>query len=62
MQSEIYIQEKTDSCKISINAKGQFSAEIKVYDYDLEDAVTKALAQAKTILEVIKEQNKEERK
>lgn len=50
--------ENLDSCKISINAKGQFSAEIKVYDEDIDDAMCICLKKAKEMLIVIKEQNK----
>ena len=54
---EFDMKEKTDSCKISINAKGQFSAEIKAYDYDLDSAVKSACRNARDMLKIIKEQN-----
>ena len=51
------IGEEPNSCKISINAKGQFSGEIKVYASTIEEAKKKALAQAKELEILINEKN-----
>jgi len=55
---EFGIREKTDSCEIRINNKGLISAQVKVYEYRLDDAVVNALKSARELLVIIKEQNK----
>ena len=49
--------EKSDSVKISINAKSCWSAEIKVYSDSVDDAMVKALVKAKEMEALIKEKN-----
>ena len=48
---------RPDSCSISINAKGQYSGEIKIYAETLNEAMEKALLKAKELEEKIKEKN-----
>ena len=50
--------ENLNSCKIAINAKGQFSGEIKVYATTIEDAMAQALNKAKELEIIIKDKNK----
>ena len=58
MEEEVKnVGERPDSCKISINAKGLFSGEVKVYAETIEEAMKKALAKAKELNEVIRAQN-----
>ena len=52
------VVEKTDSCKIAINAKGHWSAEVKVYAEDIDKAMTTALNKAKELSIMIEENNK----
>ena len=55
---EIKNIENQNSCKIAINAKGQYSGEIKVYAQTINDAVTLALSKAKELEVLIAEKNK----
>lgn len=48
---------RPDSCAISINAKGLWSAEIKIYAETIEEAIEKALLKAKEMETIIKEKN-----
>lgn len=48
---------RPDSFSISINAKGQYSGEIKVYAESIEEAMQKALEKAKELEVLIKEKN-----
>lgn len=51
------IGEQPNSCKISINAKGQWSGEIKAYSETIEEAVKIALGKAAELEILIKEKN-----
>ena len=53
-----HIGERTDSCKISINAKGQLSAEIKSYAETLEEAIKISLKKAAELKIIINDNNK----
>jgi len=55
-QAEINI-EQPHSVKIAINAKGNWSAEIKCYAKTLEEAKQEALKQAKELEILISEKN-----
>ena len=52
------IGDKPHSLKVSINAKGQWSAEIKCYGETPEEAMRVTLEKAKEIEIIIKEKNK----
>jgi len=54
---EIKIVESPHSVKISINAKGQFSGEVKCYGITPEDAMKKATEKAFELETMIKEKN-----
>lgn len=52
------INVRPDSFSISINAKGQWSGEIKVYADSIDEAMKTALSKAKELDQIIKERNK----
>ena len=54
---EIRIEERINSCKIAINAKGLFSGEVKVYDETIEKAFEKAKQNANDLERYIKGKN-----
>jgi|APSaa5957512622_1039677.scaffolds.fasta_scaffold254855_3 hypothetical protein len=49
--------EQPHSCKVAINAKGQYSGEVKVYAVTPEDALKKAKELAGKLEVTIKERN-----
>lgn len=49
------IGERPDSCKVSINAKGQWSGEIKVYAETIEEAMKICLSKSAELERIIKE-------
>jgi len=49
METENKINEKPNSCKISINAKGQMSGELKIYEDTVEKAIDIAKKKAKEL-------------
>lgn len=49
--------EKSDSCKIKIDKKGNWSGEVKVYADNIDNAMKKCLSKAKELKQVIAEQN-----
>jgi len=49
--------ESPNSCEISINAKGQYSAKVKVYAPTIDDAVAIAVVKAGIMEELIKTKN-----
>ena len=51
--------ERPNSVKISINAKGLWSGECKVYADDIEEAMTKSLSKAEELAALIKSKNEE---
>jgi len=51
------INERPDSCEISINAKGLFSGKVKVYAETIEEAMKNALEKAAELEVLIKEKN-----
>jgi len=51
------VVEKTDSCKIAVNAKGLWSGEVKVYAEDVNDAMRIALGKAEELSKRIKMEN-----
>ena len=53
------IGERLDSCKISMNAKGLWSGDVKVYMEDIDKAMKKALEKAAQLEMVILEKNKD---
>ena len=53
----IDIGELIHSCKISINAKGNWSGELKIYGSSPESAMELALKKAKELEVIIKEKN-----
>lgn len=55
---ELNINEQKPSVKIAINAKGQFSAEVKVYAETVDEAMKKATEKAKELETLIAEKNK----
>lgn len=57
MEENKQIVEQPNSCKIAINAKGQFSGEIKVYAETIDSAMTQALNKANELSMIIKEKN-----
>lgn len=57
MEEEIKQSERPDSCKISINAKGQYSGEIKVYAEHIEDAMSKCIAKSNELESLIRNKN-----
>lgn len=54
---ETKVNEKPNSFKVSINAKGQWSGEVKVYEKTPELAMQCALKRAKELEILIKEKN-----
>jgi len=54
---EINVNENKPSVKIAINAKGQFSCEIKVYAETIDEAMKLATEKAKDMETIIKEKN-----
>ena len=57
MPEEKAIVEQPNSCKIAINAKGQYSGEVKVYSEFIENAMQKAILKAKELEELITKKN-----
>lgn len=57
MESEKLVSEKTDSVKFGINAKGQWSGELKVYNESIEGAYLKAIQVAAKMEELIDKKN-----
>jgi len=57
MAEETQIVEQQNSCKISVNAKGQWSGEVKVYADTIDNAMAKALEKAKELNDKIIGQN-----
>lgn len=51
------VEERPDSCKISINAKGQWSGEVKAYAKTLDEAIEIAKKKAEELTSFIKEKN-----
>jgi len=49
--------EQPHSVKISINAKGNYSGEVKVYADNIDKAMKKATEKAKELEQIIKEKN-----
>lgn len=49
--------EQPHSCKISINAKGQWSGEIKVYAETIDQARTRAIEHAGELAKLISDKN-----
>ena len=49
--------ENQNSCKIAINAKGQYSGKVKVYAETIEEAMELSLLKAKELYGVISHQN-----
>lgn len=58
MKAEIQTNERPDSFKISINAKGLWSGEVKVYAETVTEAKEKCLKEAKELSILIAERNK----
>jgi len=56
-EKTLEINEKPNSCKISINAKGNYSAEVKVYSDTIEGAVRLALEKASEMEAIVREKN-----
>lgn len=57
MAEEKAIVEQPNSCKISINAKGQYSGEVKVYATTIEAARILAEQHAETLATLIRQKN-----
>ena len=57
MSEEKAIVEQPNSCKIAINAKGQWSGEVKVYAANIDDAVGTAVHKANGLAALIKQKN-----
>ena len=57
MPEETKAVEQPNSCKIAINAKGQWSGEVKVYAESIENAMHKATLKAAELADVIKAKN-----
>lgn len=51
------INVKPNSCNISINAKGLWSIEIKIYEETIEEAISKALIKGEELAKIIREKN-----
>lgn len=58
MAEEKAIVEQPNSCKIAINAKGQYSGEVKVYAANIDEAVNSATIKAAALATLIAEKNK----
>jgi len=58
MESEKQVIEKTDSVKFAINAKGQWSGEIKTYNDTLEGAYLKACIVAGQMEQLLEKKNR----
>ena len=57
MPEETKVIEQPNSCKIAVNAKGQFSGEVKVYSVTSLLACSEAKVRAEEIAEFIKSTN-----
>ena len=51
--------DRPNSVKLSINAKGAWSGECKVYADDIEEAMTKAMAKAEELASLIAKKNED---
>ena len=58
MEESKQIVDAPNSVKISVNAKGLYSGEVKVYAGTIDEAMTKALLKAKELEILIAEKNK----
>jgi len=57
MTEEIKVGEQPNSAKISINAKGQWSGEVKAYAETIEEAMKKTILHAETMAALINVKN-----
>jgi len=54
---EIEVNERPNSCEISINAKGQWSGKVKCYADTSKDAMSDAMTRAQELEKVIAKKN-----
>ena len=57
MQEKEIVNEKQNSVKFSINAKGQWSGELKVYAATIEEALQQAVERGENMEEFLKQKN-----
>jgi len=57
MSEETKVVEKPHSCKIAVNAKGQWSGEVKVYADTINEALQKAIQKADELADIIADKN-----
>ena len=57
MPEETKVIEQPNSVKLAINAKGNFSGEVKVYAKTIEEALKKCTEISKSVETLIKEKN-----
>lgn len=57
MENETVSVDRPNSCKISVNAKGQFSGEVKAYASTLNEAMEIAMNKAVELEQFIKFKN-----